>query len=695
MTVAAVVLAAVDPRGAARPGRAAGRPGGRPSRQGSPLAAVATAAGDAGLDEVVVVVGDEAAAGGLPDSVTVLLDEAAEPSECSAARVALDWCGRQGHLAGVVAVPAPAATGRAPAAPAAATDPARWRWLAQAPGGPVVVAGAPRRAPELVRLDAAVWPLLPLSGELAGLWRSRPELVSYAPLAEPTAPLAEPTAPLAEPTAPLAEPTAPLAQQHSPVRADASRSCDPEVPAGTPKPSDVEAVAALLGRRPAGAFSVAVRDGKGGPVVIENAPLLDDGTPMPTRWWLVGRSEREAVSRLESAGGVAAAEAAIPAEVIAAAHGRYAAGRDALLPPGHAGPRPSGGVGGTKQGVKCLHAHLAAYLAGDGDPVGRWTAGRLAGVLYGPVAAVDCGTNSTRLLVAGPDGSELDRRMTITRLGEGVDEHGHLGDAAIERTLAVLAEYREAMDRQGVVRARATATSAARDADNAGSLLEPAGELLGTQLEVLSGEEEGNLSYDGATAGLDPAAGPYLVVDLGGGSTELITRRRGPAQATRDGTPAATPTMAETGDLVVASIDAGCVRMTERFLQSDPPLASQLEAAREAVTDLVAGALASAPDLGAPARFVGVAGTVTSLAALHLGLERYDPARTHHSELGLDDVEALLARLAALPAAERRRIRPLEPGRADVIVGGAVVLAALMTAVGQSSLLVSEHDGLD
>jgi len=142
-------------------------------------------------------------------------------------------------------------------------------------------------------------------------------------------------------------------------------------------PDDRVAVAGLLGRDPQGPFEVVVRDAAGMPVVILNFPLLDDGTPMPTRFWLVGREERESVSRLESEGGVRAAEAAVDAAELEASHSRYEALRDAALPPAHGGPRPSGGVGGTRRGVKCLHAHLAWYLAGGADPVGRWTCDRL------------------------------------------------------------------------------------------------------------------------------------------------------------------------------------------------------------------------------------------------------------------------------------------------------------------------------
>ncbi len=140
---------------------------------------------------------------------------------------------------------------------------------------------------------------------------------------------------------------------------------------------DWEAVAELLGRTPQGAFEVVVRDLDGRPVVILNSPLFDDGTPMPTLFWLVGRSEREVVSRLESTGGVRAAEAAVDVAELEASHTLYQALRDAAMPPGHQGPKPSGGVGGTRRGVKCLHAHLAWYLAGGADPVGRWTCAKL------------------------------------------------------------------------------------------------------------------------------------------------------------------------------------------------------------------------------------------------------------------------------------------------------------------------------
>lgn len=456
---------------------------------------------------------------------------------------------------------------------------------------------------------------------------------------------------------------------------------------------DRETVAALLGRPPQGAFEVVVRDTAGAPVVILNSPLLDDGTPMPTRYWLVGHAEREAVSRLESSGGVRAAEAAVEMSEIEAAHGRYEAMRDASMPEGHLGPRPSGGVGGTRRGVKCLHAHVAWYLAGGPDPVGRWTCEKLGidpssyslsppgalrepgAVLRGPVAAIDCGTNSTRLLVADADGRPLERLMRITRLGQGVDRTGRLAEEAIGRTLSVLAEFREVMDERSVVRARATATSAARDAKNADEFAKRVTEVLGIAPEVLPGEEEGRLAYLGATAGLDPGEGPYLVIDVGGGSTELVGGG-GPT-------------------LEVVSLEIGCVRATERFFDHDPPLAGELEAARSQVRKLVRGALQARPGLEGGRRLIGLAGTVAALVRLDQGLLEYDRDRVHHAPLRLASVERLLAGLSHEPLERRLSWPGLEPERADVIIGGAVVLAEAMATLGFEVLTASEADLLD
>ena len=442
-------------------------------------------------------------------------------------------------------------------------------------------------------------------------------------------------------------------------------------------PADVAAVAALLGRAPEGRFAVVLRDGDGSPVVIRNEPLLEDGTPMPTRYWLVGRSLQAAVGRLESSGGVRAAEAAVPAEAVVEAHRRYAAERDAAVPAGHEGPRPSGGVGGTREGVKCLHAHLAWYLAGGDDPVGAYVARRLAPDLGPVVAVLDCGTNSTRLLVTAGGSVPLARRMRITRLGEGVDATGRLSPAAIERTMDALGEYRTIAGDLGATRVRAVTTSAARDAANAGDLLARAEALLGCPLEVLDGAEEGRLAHLGATRDLDPAAGPYLVIDLGGGSTELVAGG------------------GHGGAVSGVSLPVGCVRVTERFLVSDPPAPDELEAARAYVARVVGDAVEAHPALADLPAAVSVAGTSAALAALAVGLDRYDRSRVHLLRLGRDEVDRLAVRLGAATLEERRVMLAVEPERAEVIAGGAVALSAVLSALGRDEVVHSEADILD
>lgn len=295
-----------------------------------------------------------------------------------------------------------------------------------------------------------------------------------------------------------------------------------------------------------------------------------------------------------------------------------------------------------------------------------------------PVAAVDCGTNSTRLLIAAPDGSTVERRMQITRLGHGVDRTGRLDADAIARTVAVLVNYRGAMDAAGVTRCLAVATSAVRDAGNAEEFLDRAGAVLGAPPQVLSGDAEGRLSYRGATDELDPNLGPYLVVDIGGGSTELVTARGG------QGT-----TLVEAVSLAV-----GCVRITERFLRSDPPSPTELAQASAFVRGLLVEARAAVAFEGA-GRMVGLAGTVSALAVLRLGRESYDREAVHHTALGVEDVRRLLRELAAMPVAERRAVRGMERDRADVLVGGAVVLETIMDHMGFDELVVSESDILD
>ncbi|MHB1987709.1 MAG: DUF501 domain-containing protein [Acidimicrobiales bacterium] len=473
------------------------------------------------------------------------------------------------------------------------------------------------------------------------------------------------------------------------------------------KPAELAQVTELLGRAPRGRCEIVVRARDDRPVVLKNSAHLDDGTPMPTTYWLIGQKEHQAVSRLEAAGGVKAAERAVDPRELAAAHEQYALERDRAVDagaPGHHPHHPSGGVGGTRVGVKCLHAHFAWYLAGGDDPVGRWTARELGldresyRAQTGAVAAVDCGTNSTRLLVLGPDGRRLDRRMTITRLGAGVDRTGTLDLAAIERTVKVLEEFGEVIEHHGVARTRVAATSATRDASNSATFLDAAEAILQVRPEVIEGSEEGRLSYRGATASLDPRAGPYLVVDIGGGSTELIIGEVAETVAYPAGQ--VVPSRPQPAPAAVVSLDVGCVRLTERFFHSDPPSSREMAAARARVRELVEARIlgGSATETGlwrAGRSLIGLAGTVSALTVMALGLDGFDETKVHHAKVSRSSVGELTNRLAGLSLSERRELRGMEVERADVIVGGAVVLEEVMDAFGYTELTSSESDILD
>ncbi|MDA8185785.1 MAG: exopolyphosphatase [Actinomycetota bacterium] len=360
----------------------------------------------------------------------------------------------------------------------------------------------------------------------------------------------------------------------------------------------------------------------------------------------------------------------------------------------------------------------------------------------GPVAAIDCGTNSTRLLVVDPAGEVLERLMRITRLGQGVDSSGRLAPDAVARTLAVLREYGERMRSLGVRRGRLVATSAVRDATNAGELLAAAEDATGLLPEVLDGVEEGRLSFAGATAhlpaltprgnagaaapgqgagqgtghaasqgagygagyGAGRADGPTveLVVDIGGGSTELVAGV--PAGSTKPGG------VDGWEEPRVVSMDVGCVRLTERCFHHDPPLAGELDDAVRVVGAALAPAVekicspaSCAPGAGLPvsgthgglSRLIGLAGTVSTLACLARGIERYDRAKVHHAVLSIDEVREWLSRLSSESSARRLRHPGMVPGREDVIVGGLVVLVSVMEAFGRGECLVSEDDILD
>ncbi len=290
------------------------------------------------------------------------------------------------------------------------------------------------------------------------------------------------------------------------------------------------------------------------------------------------------------------------------------------------------------------------------------------------VAAIDCGTNSTRLLVTD-GGRTIERLMRITRLGRGVDATGRLDPAAIDATCAVLTEYRHVMDRLGVSRVRMAATSAARDAANRADFFGPATEIIGVEPELLSGAQEAELSFAGATADLDPAGGPYLVVDIGGGSTELAF-----GSSTFD---------------YGGSTDMGCVRFTEKYLHNDPPGPEELLAClsvAEAHLDEVAR---QHPAMFDARQLVGLAGTVSTVAAVEQGLATYDRDRIHHFRLTRAAVEDVFRTLATESTADRVHNPGLEPERADVIVGGVCILVKVMRYFGFDDCLVSEADILD
>ena len=297
------------------------------------------------------------------------------------------------------------------------------------------------------------------------------------------------------------------------------------------------------------------------------------------------------------------------------------------------------------------------------------------------VAAVDCGTNSIRLLVADVDpetGSfvDLDRLMTIVRLGQDVDRTGRLAPEALVRTFAACDEFAAIISSRGVQQTRFVATSASRDASNRDEFVAGVRARLGVDPEVVAGSEEAALSFTGAVRGLGPQSGtpPYVVVDIGGGSTEFV---RGTA----------TPDSAK-------SVDIGCVRMTERHLRDDPPTASQINLA-VADIDAAIAAAAERVNLSEVGALVGVAGSVTTVAAIHLGLTRYDPLAIHGSRIPAEDVCRISDRMLAMTRAERALIPAMHPGRVDVIGAGALILRRVVERMGVAEVIVSETDILD
>jgi exopolyphosphatase/guanosine-5'-triphosphate,3'-diphosphate pyrophosphatase len=318
------------------------------------------------------------------------------------------------------------------------------------------------------------------------------------------------------------------------------------------------------------------------------------------------------------------------------------------------------------------------------------------------VAAVDCGTNSLRLLVADVDRdraelTDLTRRMEIVRLGEGVDQTGRLSPAALARTIEVLRAYADIIAGFAAQSVRMVATSATRDAGNAAEFVRRVTEVLGVPPEVLTGAQEAMLSFTGATAELAADhGGPFLVADIGGGSTEFVLGPGGPGGSgggqppvTRGGLGGIVPP-----DYRAISVNIGCVRMTERHLRGDPPTARQVEAATADI-DAALDAVADAVPVPAAKTLVGLAGSVTTVAAIAMGLPAYDAARIHHARICSADVHAVTSALLSQTRRARAGIGVMHPGRVDVIGGGALVLDRVMDRFGFSEVLVSEHDILD
>jgi exopolyphosphatase/guanosine-5'-triphosphate,3'-diphosphate pyrophosphatase len=301
------------------------------------------------------------------------------------------------------------------------------------------------------------------------------------------------------------------------------------------------------------------------------------------------------------------------------------------------------------------------------------------------VAAVDCGTNSLRLLVADVDPddqaelTDVVRRMEIVRLGQGVDQTGRLAPDALARAVGVLREYADAIAGTAAEAVRMVATSATRDASNAADFTRQVKEVLGVAPEVLTGSQEAALSFTGATAelaGPGRFGGPFLVADIGGGSTEFVLGRAGGPAAQ------------------AISVDIGCVRMTERHLHGDPPAGAEVAAATADI-DAALDRVAAAVPVRQARTLVGLAGSVTTVAAIAMGLPAYDAARIHHARIGAADVHEVAWRLLAQTRADRAAIGVMHPGRVDVIGGGALILDRIMQRFGFAEVLVSEHDILD
>jgi exopolyphosphatase/guanosine-5'-triphosphate,3'-diphosphate pyrophosphatase len=449
-----------------------------------------------------------------------------------------------------------------------------------------------------------------------------------------------------------------------------------------PSAEDIARITELLGRVPQGKFEVVVRALDGDPVVLRNQPLLPDGTPMPTLYWLCGARENVLIGRLEATGAVNQVEAELDATLIAATHDRYAAERDALIPADHTGPRPFGGVAGTRIGVKCLHAHFGWWLAGGDDPVGDWVAEKLSisrssylRATAQPVAAIDIGTNSTNLLIADAQGNDIVREVHVTGLGRGVVHNNMLNEDAIARTVARLQHYATLIKQHEVGAVRITATEACRRATNAAVFLDQAEAVLGTRPLIIAGTEEGRLAYSGALSHLPAHEGITLVVDIGGGSTEIM--------------------IGEKSLQHTVSFPVGTVVLTESHLLHDPPRPEELTNAIGLVTDFMDDLIRDHPEVLSATRVVGVAGSIVTIAAVEIGLHEFDATALHGARMTRENVEEVFRTLATETIADRKFNPGLPADRADVIVGGCCVLVGVMRKLRIPEIMVSVNNLLD
>jgi exopolyphosphatase/guanosine-5'-triphosphate,3'-diphosphate pyrophosphatase len=388
--------------------------------------------------------------------------------------------------------------------------------------------------------------------------------------------------------------------------------------------SDLSIVREQLGREPTVPFTVVARCPGGHPLVIRNAPLDRDGHPFPTLFWLTCPIAVKAAARLESEGwigrwNVRAEKDEALATALATAHEEYARERSRGFPQA----RAWGGVGGAARGVKCLHAHYANHVAGGRDLIGAWVVGEIEPVhpdeKPGRVGVVDLGTNSIRQLVAsagpteGQGMEEFARDMVITRIGEGIDRTGRIDPEALARTVDVLERYCRRARALHAERIRVSATAAVREASNRDELEASVRTDAGSELEVITGEREAALSFLGAMHGLDALA-PFLMLDIGGGSTEFAVGTEQPDAS--------------------ISTPMGSVRLTERLIRTDPPSEDELASVRKTVHGILDDAESSVP-VRTARTLVAVAGTPNTIQAISLGLPFYDPEAIHRSWLAV------------------------------------------------------------